>query len=96
MPLSYARGFHALADDTRLQIVEMLLHGRRCVCDLGDCLHMPQPLVSFHLKVLREAGIVTCDRHGRLVYYSLRREAVQRLAGFLRAIAAQRVRETVP
>lgn len=66
-----ARLFHALSDETRLRIVQMLQEGERCVCELTGALGAAQSRLSFHLKTLREAGIVSDRRAGRWVYYSL-------------------------
>lgn len=72
---SVATLFHALSDETRLAIVERLRNGERCVCDLTDLLDAAQSRLSFHLKVLREAGLVDCRKDGRWAYYWLRPEA---------------------
>ncbi len=66
-----ARRFRALADEKRLQIVELLLDGELCVCDLVDALQVAQPLLSFHLKTLKQAGLVLDRRAGRWVHYRL-------------------------
>jgi|SRR5579862_3595241 len=66
-----ARWFHALSDETRLEIVERLLGGERCVCELTDDLEAAQSRLSFHLKTLKDAGLVTDRRDGRWVYYTL-------------------------
>ena len=50
-----AQLFHALSDETRLGIIEMLRNGERCVCDLQDELDAAQSRLSFHLRVLKEA-----------------------------------------
>ncbi len=63
--------FHALSDDTRLSILDMLRDGERCVCDLQAELDAAQSRLSFHLKVLREAGLVTDRKDGRWSYYSI-------------------------
>lgn len=63
--------FHALSDETRLGIVERLSHGERCVCELTDALDAAQSRLSFHLKVLKSAGLVSDRREGRWSYYSL-------------------------
>jgi DNA-binding transcriptional ArsR family regulator len=62
-----ARLFHALSDETRLGILEMLRGGERCVCDLQADLDAAQSRLSFHLKVLREAGLVTDRKEGTVV-----------------------------
>ena len=68
--------FHALSDATRLSIIEMLRGGERCVCDLQDGLDAAQSRLSFHLRVLREAGLVTDRKEGRWSYYSIVPEAL--------------------
>lgn len=66
-----ARVFHALSDETRLCLVAMLRDGERCVCDLTAALDSGQSRLSFHLKVLKEAGLVQDRREARWSYYSL-------------------------
>ena len=74
MPLNLSRStsiFHALSDETRLAVVQMLGDGERCVCDLQAALDVAQSRLSFHLKVLKEAGLVTDRKDGRWSYYTL-------------------------
>lgn len=63
--------FHALSDATRLEILEMLRSGERCVCDLQDELDAAQSRLSFHLRVLKEAGLVEDRKEGRWSYYRI-------------------------
>ena len=70
-PTRTARLFHALSDETRLGILEMLRGGERCVCDLQGDLDAAQSRLSFHLRVLREAGLVTDRKEGRWSYYAI-------------------------
>ncbi|HJP55849.1 MAG TPA: metalloregulator ArsR/SmtB family transcription factor [Gemmatimonadales bacterium] len=63
--------FHALSDETRLAVLEMLRGGERCVCELQDELDAAQSRLSFHLKVLKDAGLVRDRKEGRWSYYSL-------------------------
>ena len=63
--------FHALSDETRLGVLDMLRGGERCVCELQDALDAAQSRLSFHLRVLKEAGLVEDRREGRWSYYSL-------------------------
>lgn len=63
--------FHALSDETRLSILEMLRDGERCVCELQTDLEAAQSRLSFHLKVLRDAGLVVDRKEGRWSYYSV-------------------------
>jgi ArsR family transcriptional regulator len=74
-----ARLFHALSDETRLEIVRLLHDGERCVCNLTDELGIAQSRLSFHLKTLKDAGIVTDRRAGRWVYYTLNETAFANL-----------------
>ncbi len=66
--------FRALADETRLKVIERLREGEQCVCDLTDLLGASQSRMSFHLKALKEAGLVTDRKDGRWVYYALNAE----------------------
>jgi ArsR family transcriptional regulator len=66
-----ARLFHALSDETRLAVLEMLQQRERCVCELQDELEAAQSRLSFHLRVLKEAGLVSDRKDGRWVHYSL-------------------------
>lgn len=63
--------FHALSDSTRLEILEMLRGGEQCVCDLQDGLDAAQSRLSFHLRVLKDAGLVEDRREGRWAYYRI-------------------------
>ena len=87
---SAARWFHALADETRLQIIDRLREGEQCVCDLTDLLQTGQSRLSFHLKTLKDAGILTDRREGRWVYYSLNSDAIEELEEFIGSIKPKR------
>lgn len=78
-----ARWCHALSDQTRVRVVEILSGGEHCVCDLQEVLGAAQSRLSFHLRVLREAGIVSDRKSGRWVHYSLQPEALDELAKYL-------------
>jgi ArsR family transcriptional regulator len=69
--------FHALSDETRLAILDMLRDGEQCVCELQDALDAAQSRLSFHLKVLKDAGLVRDRREGRWSYYTLVPETLQ-------------------
>jgi ArsR family transcriptional regulator, arsenate/arsenite/antimonite-responsive transcriptional repressor len=83
-----ARLFHALSDETRLSILQRLRFGERCVCDLTDALDAAQSRLSFHLKVLKDAGLVTDRREGRWMYYTLNSEALGEVAELIEALAS--------
>jgi len=89
-PARAAGLFQALSDEKRLRILSMLGSGERCVCELTDALDVGQSLLSFHLKTLREAGLVTDRREGRWVYYRLVPEALAEARDAVEAMAAPR------
>ena len=78
-----AQWFHALSDATRVEIVRRLATGERCVCDLTSALDAAQSRLSFHLKTLKTAGLVTDRKEGRWVYYSLNAEVLDAIAEFV-------------
>ena len=91
LDLARAAGlFHALSDETRLAVLEMLRGGERCVCDLQEALDAAQSRLSFHLKVLREAGLVTDRKEGRWSYYALAPDALGAAHDLVRALATER------
>jgi ArsR family transcriptional regulator len=75
--------FQAVAEETRFEIVRRLSGGERCVCELQGDLDAAQSRLSFHLKKLKDAGVVTDRRNGRWVYYSLVPEALEEMRAFL-------------
>jgi ArsR family transcriptional regulator, arsenate/arsenite/antimonite-responsive transcriptional repressor len=83
-----AQLFHALSDQTRLSILQRLRLGERCVCDLTDALDAAQSRLSFHLKVLKDAGLVTDRREGRWMYYTLNTDSLAEVGELVEAMAA--------
>jgi len=78
----------ALAEPVRWEIVQRLAVEDLCVCHLVEELGLAQPLVSHHLKVLRQAGLVEADRYRQWVYYRLRGDAIGGLVGELTSLVA--------
>ena len=70
-----------LAHPIRIQILTMLARsdGQVCVCDLEAALPVKQPTVSHHLRLLRDAGVIDCERHGLFAYYFVNRTALAAL-----------------
>ena len=70
-----------LAHPIRIQILTMLARsdGQVCVCDLETALPVKQPTVSHHLRLLRDAGLIDCERHGLFAYYFVRRDVLAAL-----------------
>jgi len=83
-----SRLFHALSEPTRLRILEHLKNGEQCVCDLTAAFNTGQSRLSFHLRVLKEAGLIHDRPEGRWMYYSLNAEAIKELASFVEALQA--------
>jgi ArsR family transcriptional regulator len=84
LPAEQARALlKALADPLRLRVIEALGGGERCVCDLTTDLDLAQSKLSFHLKVLKQAGLLADRQEGRWIYYRLRPEAIDQLRGWL-------------
>jgi ArsR family transcriptional regulator len=75
--------FHALSDQTRLELLNRLKQGEQCVCELTDALQAGQSRLSFHLRVLKEAGLIHDRPEGRWMYYSLNREGLEDLEDFI-------------
>jgi len=76
-----------LAHPIRLQILELLRHEERCVCDLQAALCQRQATISQHLMALREAGLVTCRKEGLRVYYQLSDPRLLNVLADVRAIS---------
>jgi len=72
--------FHALSDPTRLSVLRRLRFGEQCVCNLTDALDAAQSRLSFHLKVLKDAGLVADRREGRWMYYTVNPDALAEIA----------------
>ena len=63
--------FHALSEPLRIQVLELLRSQELCVCEICEHLKVTQSKLSFHLKTLREAGLIRARHEGRWIYYSL-------------------------
>jgi ArsR family transcriptional regulator len=85
--------FKALSDPHRLAIVAMLSAAADeiCVCDFTSELPLNQPAVSHHLRILREAGLVTCERRGTWVYYRLSSGTRARIASAVSSILPEAI-----
>jgi ArsR family transcriptional regulator, arsenate/arsenite/antimonite-responsive transcriptional repressor len=81
-----AKGFKALGDPVRLRLLSLIAArsgDEVCVCDLTDAFDVKGPTISHHLRVLREAGLIDCERRGTWVYYWLIPSALTPLAQLL-------------
>jgi ArsR family transcriptional regulator len=78
--------FKAVADPVRLRLLSLIAchpGGESCVCDLTPAFDMTAPSVSYHLKILREAGLITSERRGTWVYYRVMPEVMARMSEVL-------------
>ena len=82
---SAAAGFSALGDPIRLRILGELAEGQRCVCELLEEIGIAANLLSYHLRVLRDAGLVEASRRGRWVDYRLARDGLRALRAVIPA-----------
>ncbi len=81
--------FKALGDPVRLRLAALIAAGgQACVCDLTPHFTVSGPTISHHLKVLREAGIVDCERRGTWVYYWILPAAMRSMSEILRVVPA--------
>jgi ArsR family transcriptional regulator len=83
-----SRSFKALGDPVRLRLLSLIASqasGEACVCDLTDAFDVTGPTISHHLKVLREAGLITGERRGTWVYYRADPDALRELSDVLDA-----------
>jgi len=78
--------YHAMSDLTRLSILEFLSQRERCVSELQQILGASQSTVSYHLKVLRESGLVREHREGRRKYFGLRPDTLEYMSQFPQVI----------
>lgn len=88
--------FHALSDETRLEIIELLRRGERCVCELTDTLDAAQSRLSFHLRVLKDAGVVRDRKDGRWVYYELDAEVFEEMETLVSEMKPRALKRTEP
>ncbi len=86
----YDRLFKAIADETRLKIVDMLSCGEKCACELLSGLNISQPTLSYHMKNLTESGLVTVRKDGSWMRYSINQNQAQELIAFLAAITSDK------
>jgi ArsR family transcriptional regulator len=87
--IEYVPIFKALADDTRLKIIEILSCGEMCACDILESFKITQPTLSYHMKILTECGLVKSRKDGSWIRYSNNTELIILLSGFWNHITTQ-------
>ena len=83
-----AEMFKALCDENRIKILKLLQGGEKCACVLLDDLHISQPTLSHHMKILCDSGIVTGRKEGKWMYYSVSAEGAENAVSVLKALTA--------
>lgn len=76
---AFCAAMKALGEPQRLRIFTLLFAGERCVCDIEAAVRLPQNLVSYHLRSLREAGLVEARKDGRWMYYRINKMHLAKL-----------------
>lgn len=82
----------ALSDNVRFDIILLLATGKKCVCEIYESLKLKQSIVSHHLGVLKENDLVTSDKDGKWVYYTINRKRIEELQKVLTKIIATKER----
>lgn len=75
--------FKSFCDENRLHILELLRNGERCACDILEEMHITQPTLSHHMKILCDAGVVVGRKEGKWMHYSISSEGLQEAMGCL-------------
>lgn len=88
---AWATTFRALADPTRLEILALLAaaRGELCACDIESRFDLSQPTISHHLRLLKAAGLVSSERRGTWVFYTLETGTLRRVAALCRRLQGQ-------
>lgn len=80
----------ALADETRLKIVDMLSKGELCACKILESFNITQPTLSYHMKILTECGLVEGKRNGAWINYSINKESIGAVKNLLDDFSANK------
>lgn len=86
----YVLLFKAFADETRLEIIDLLSSGEMCACQLLENFNITQPTLSYHMKILCESGIVNGRRDGAWMYYSNNIAILENISQFLSVIKSDK------
>lgn len=75
-----------VSDENRVKIIQLIVKGEECSCDLLSSLDISQPTLSYHLKQLHLAGIIRSQKEGTKVHYSVNKELLYELASFIKSL----------
>jgi len=93
MYIEFAQLFKVLADANRLKIIELLIKGETCGCTLIDKLSISQPTLSYHLKMIAEAGIARTEKNGNWINYYINKEKLSDIITFIENIKNSEVEQ---
>ena len=82
----YALIFKALSDSTRLEILEMIKDKELCACHILKKFNITQPTLSYHMKILKDVGLINCKKNGSWMHYSLNEKTIIELESFFRSL----------
>ena len=82
----YALIFKALSDSTRLEILEMIKDKELCACQIIKKFNITQPTLSYHMKILKDVGLINCTKNGSWMHYSLNEKTIIELESFFRSL----------
>lgn len=82
----YALIFKALSDSTRLEILEMIKDKELCACNILKKFNITQPTLSYHMKILKDVGLINCTKNGSWMHYSLNEKTIIELESFFRSL----------
>ena len=89
----YARLFKVLGDANRLKIIELLIKGETCGCTLIDKLSISQPTLSYHLKMITDAGLASSKRNGNWINYYINKEKLSDIIKFVENIRDTEIKQ---
>ncbi len=86
----YIPVFKALADETRINIIDMLSCGEMCACDILEKLSITQPTLSYHMKILTDSGLINVTRDGTWMRYTINHGKMEKVSDLLRHISTDK------
>lgn len=81
--------FKAFCDENRLQILQLLRDGEKCACRLLEEMHITQPTLSHHMKILCDSGVVTGRKEGKWMHYSISEQGLEEVMYFLEELMSE-------
>jgi ArsR family transcriptional regulator len=83
--------FKALSDETRVQVIQLLTVEKRCACQILEQLHISQPTLSHHMRILSDSGLVTMEKQGKWVHYGIHVETFDQMKQFIGSIGESQI-----